>query len=46
MLFGLAPKERIEDLFDRKEEYGELSRLISSGRWVAVFSTKIVDIIG
>ena len=23
MLFGLAPKERIEDLFDRKEEYGE-----------------------
>ena len=46
MLFGLAPKERIEDLFDRKEEYGELSRLARSRRWVTVFSTKIMDIIG
>jgi len=27
MLFDLAPKERLKDLFDRKEEYGELSRL-------------------
>ena len=46
MLFGLAPKERIEDLFDRKEEYGELSRLICFGRWVTGFSTEIMDIIG
>ena len=46
MLFDPAPKECLKDLFNRKEEYGELSRLISSGRWVAVFSTKIIDIIG
>jgi len=46
MLFDPAPKERLKDLFDRKEESGELSRLIRSGRWVTVFSMKIMDIIG
>ena len=41
MLFDLAPKERLKDLFDRKEEYGELSRLIRSGRWVAVLGKRM-----
>jgi hypothetical protein len=31
LLFDLRPKERIEDLFGRREEYEELTRLVKGG---------------
>ena len=41
MLFDLKPKEKLKDLFDRKEEYRELSRLVNSGSWVAVLGKRM-----
>ncbi len=40
MLFDLRPKERLNDLFGRRAEYGELSRLVRSGQWVAVLGRR------
>ncbi len=41
MLFDLKPKERLKDLFNRRDEYKELSRLIDSGLWVAVIGKRM-----
>ncbi len=41
MLFDLKPKEKLKDLFGRKEDYDELSRLIDSGSWVAVLGKRM-----
>jgi len=41
MLFDLRPKERLKDLFDRTEEYAELSRLVDAGSWVAVLGKRM-----
>ena len=42
MLFDLRPKERLNELFGRGEEYEELSRLVGSGQWVAVLGRRMV----
>ena len=41
MLFDLRPKERLKDLFDREEEYEKLSKLVGSGRWVAILGKRM-----
>lgn len=41
MLFDLRPKEKLGDLFDRREEYDELSRLVNAGSWVAVLGKRM-----
>ncbi|MDH2900212.1 MAG: ATP-binding protein [archaeon] len=41
MLFDLKPKERLKDLYDRRDEYKELSRLIESGSWVCVLGKRM-----
>jgi len=41
LLFDLRPKERLAELFDRRSEYEELSRLVRSGEWVAVLGRRM-----
>jgi AAA+ ATPase superfamily predicted ATPase len=41
MLFSLKPKESRKELFDRNEEYEELTRLVNSGLWVAVLGKRM-----
>ncbi|MEM2179869.1 MAG: ATP-binding protein [Nitrososphaeria archaeon] len=41
MLFSLRPKESLKELYNRSEEYHELSRLTSSGLWVAVLGKRM-----
>lgn len=41
MLFDLKPKEKLRDLYNRREEYKELSRLTDSGSWVAVLGKRM-----
>lgn len=41
MLFDLKPKEGLKDLYDRREEYKELSRLVDSGSWVSVLGKRM-----
>ncbi|MGC8934388.1 MAG: hypothetical protein ACP5LN_04475 [Thermoproteota archaeon] len=41
MLFSLRPKEHLNELFDRGNEYEELSRLVASGLWVAVMGKRM-----
>lgn len=41
MLFDLRPKEKLKDLFGRREEYAELSRLVDAGSWVAVLGKRM-----
>ncbi len=41
MLFDLRPKETLHDLFDRREEYSELSRLVASGSWAVVMGRRM-----
>ena len=41
MLFDLKPKERLGDLYDRRDEYKELSRLVDSGSWVSVLGKRM-----
>jgi hypothetical protein len=43
MLFSLKPKESRKELFDRNEEYEELTRLVNSGLWVAVLGKRMVE---
>lgn len=41
-LFDLTPKDTPKDLFGRETEFAQLTRLISSGRWVAVLGPRMV----
>ncbi len=41
MLFSLRPKESLKELYNRNEEYKELSRLTNSGLWVAVLGKRM-----
>jgi len=41
LLFDLKPKERLGDLYDRRDEYKELSRLVDSGSWVSVLGKRM-----
>jgi len=41
MLFSLRPKEHLNELFGRENEYEELSRLVASGLWVAVMGKRM-----
>ncbi len=41
MLFDLRPKESLRDLFDRHDEFSELSRLIAAGSWVVVMGKRM-----
>lgn len=41
MLFSLRPKESRKELFDRDEEYKELTRLVNSGLWVTVLGKRM-----
>ncbi len=41
MLFDLRPKERLKELFGRRAEYEELSRLVKTGQWVAVLGRRM-----
>jgi hypothetical protein len=41
MLFDLRPKETLKDLYGRRAEYSELSRLVNSGSWVVVLGKRM-----
>ncbi|MEM2238373.1 MAG: AAA family ATPase [Candidatus Caldarchaeum sp.] len=41
MLFDIRPKERLEDLFGRREHFEELSRYVKRGLWVAVLGKRM-----
>ena len=41
MLFSLKPKESRKELFNRNEEYEELTHLVNSGLWVAVLGKRM-----
>ncbi|MDW7978714.1 MAG: ATP-binding protein [Candidatus Caldarchaeum sp.] len=41
MLFDLRPKERLSDLYGRREDFDELSRYVESGLWVVVLGRRM-----
>jgi len=41
LFFDIKPKERLGDLFDRREEYSALSRLVDKGQWVVVLGKRM-----
>ncbi len=41
MLFDLRPKDNLKELYDRREEYAELSRLVEAGSWVVVLGKRM-----
>lgn len=41
MLFDLRPKETLKDLYGRRTEYSELSRLVDSGSWVVILGKRM-----
>jgi AAA+ ATPase superfamily predicted ATPase len=41
LLFDLRPKERLDELYDRREEYAELRRSLEGGAWVAVLGKRM-----
>jgi AAA+ ATPase superfamily predicted ATPase len=41
MLFDLRPKEKLSDLYDRKDEYKTMKEQLNSGSWVVVLGKRM-----